>query len=156
MLVITMTIPNDIAAKVLFKSDRTCVTCRIKSKPIQIHHIDGNNSNNDIDNLAVLCLDCHNETQIEGGFHRKLDDEQIILYRDDWYSIVSRDRINAELEKSANLPDNKIEYITTLIENFQENEEFEFLSYLYHKLGNYKLEINILIRHWQKVSQMEH
>lgn len=134
-----MTIPNDIAAKILFKSDRTCVVCRIKSKPIQIHHVDGNNSNDDINNLAVLCLDCHNETQIKGGFHRKLDDEQIILYRDDWYSIVSRDRINTELEKSANLIDNKIEYITTLIENFLEDEEFEFLSYLYHKLGNNKL-----------------
>lgn len=135
-----MVIPKDIAAKVLFISDRTCCVCRIKGKPIQIHHIDENDSNNDINNLAILCLDCHNETQIKGGFHRKLDADQIILYRDDWYSIVSRDRINTELEKSANLPSNKrIEYITTLIENFRENQEFEFVSYMYHNLGNYEL-----------------
>jgi len=123
-----MTIPKEIAAKLLFKSDRTCVICRNKGKPIQIHHIDDDNLNNDINNLVVLCLDCHNETQIKGGFHRKLDAEQIILYRDDWYSIISRDRINIELKKSEKLPsNNKIEYITALIENLRENEEFEFL-----------------------------
>ena len=135
-----MTIPKEIAAKVLFKSDRTCVICRNKGKPIQIHHADDDNLNNDINNLVVLCLDCHNETQIKGGFHRKLDAEQIILYRDDWYSIISRDRINIKLKKSENLPsNNKIEYITALIENFRENEEFEFLVHIYHDLGNYEL-----------------
>ena len=135
-----MTIQKDIAAKVLFNSDRTCVVCRNKGKPIQIHHIDEDNSNNDWNNLVVLCLDCHNETQIKGGFHRKLDSGQIILYRDDWYSIISRDRINAELKKSENLPSNKkIEHITALIENFRDNEEFEFLAYIYHDLGNHEL-----------------
>lgn len=87
-----MTVPKDIATKVLFLSNRVCCVCRIKGKPTQIHHIDGDDTNNDIKNLAVLCLNCHNETQIRGGFHRKLDPEQIILFRDDWYSIVSTQR----------------------------------------------------------------
>lgn len=87
-----MAVPEDIAAKVQFFSDRTCCVCREKGKPVQIHHIDGDETNNDDSNLAVLCLDCHHETQIRGGFARKLDAEQIKLYRDNWYSIVSSKR----------------------------------------------------------------
>lgn len=87
-----LSIPPEIAAKVLFLSDRTCCVCRRKGKPIQIHHIDGNPTNSDINNLAVLCLDCHNETQISGGFHRKLDAEQVRLYQDDWLNLVARER----------------------------------------------------------------
>jgi hypothetical protein len=87
-----MSVPNDIAAKVLFLSDRTCCVCRTKGKKVQIHHIDGDDKNNDLNNLAVLCVDCHLETQIRGGFYRKLNAEQIKLYRNDWYSIVMSKR----------------------------------------------------------------
>jgi len=85
-------IPPDVAAKVHFQSDRTCCVCRVKGKPVQIHHIDDDKSNNDIKNLAVLCFDCHTQTQVSGGFHRKLDAEQVILYRNDWDSLVARER----------------------------------------------------------------
>jgi hypothetical protein len=81
-------IPEDIAAQVQFLSDRTCCVCRKPGKPIQIHHIDENPSNNALDNLAVMCLACHDLTQIRGGFGRKLDAAQVKLYRDDWYRIV--------------------------------------------------------------------
>ena len=30
--------------------------------PLEIHHLDGNNMNNDIDNLQLLCLNCHAQT----------------------------------------------------------------------------------------------
>lgn len=46
--------------------------------------------NNARANLAVLCLDCHRETQIQGGFDRKLDAAQITLFRDDWLSLVAQ------------------------------------------------------------------
>lgn len=85
-----MDIPKDIAAKALFLSDRTCCVCRIKGKPVQMHHIDENPSNNNISNLTVLCLDCHNETMIKGGFGRKLDAQQIVLYKNDWQDILSK------------------------------------------------------------------
>ncbi|BDC51056.1 hypothetical protein F183_A33720 [Bryobacterales bacterium F-183] len=59
---------------------------------MQIHHVDGNHENHSIDNLAVLCMDCHTETQIKGGFHRKLDAQQVVLYRNDWLDSVARKR----------------------------------------------------------------
>jgi hypothetical protein len=85
-------IPPDVAAKVQFLSNRTCCICRRQGKPVQIHHIDSDPTNNDISNLAVLCLDCHMQTMISGGFYRKLDANQVRLYRDDWLNIVEKQR----------------------------------------------------------------
>ena len=83
-------IPKDLKVDVLFASDRTCCVCRIKGKPTQIHHIDENPAHNVFENLAVLCFDCHNLTQIRGGFHNKLDAAQVLRYRDDWLNKVAK------------------------------------------------------------------
>ena len=93
-------IPKGIAARVLFLSNRTCCVCRREGKPVQIHHIDENPANNTISNLSVLCFDCHRETQIRGGFDRKLDSEQVILYRDDWYAVISQRRADAGCQET--------------------------------------------------------
>ena len=85
-------IPKEISAEILVRSDRTCCVCREKRKPIQIHHIDENPDNHEIDNLAILCLECHDETQISGGFGRKLDANQIKLFRDKWHEFVAQQR----------------------------------------------------------------
>lgn len=44
------------------------------NKPIslQIHHIDGNNSNNSIDNLQFLCPNCHAQTENYAGIKNRL------------------------------------------------------------------------------------
>lgn len=90
-------VPDELAAKVLFLADRTCCVCRDRNKRVQIHHIDDDPSNNDEVNLAVLCLgECHTETQLRGGFDRKLDQHQVILYRDDWNRIVALHRESHE------------------------------------------------------------
>jgi hypothetical protein len=85
-------IPEDVASEVMFLSNRTCCVCREKGKAVQIHHLDEDPSNNSKDNLAVLCLECHNQTQIRGGFGRKLNKPIIEKYRDDWYSKVKESR----------------------------------------------------------------
>ncbi len=85
-------IPSDIAARVLFRSDRICCVCRERGRPVQLHHVDENPTNHAEENLAVLCFDCHRDTQIRGGFDRKLDAHQITLYREDWYAAVDRRR----------------------------------------------------------------
>ena len=81
-------IPDDLRTKVLFEADRTCCVCRKRGKATQIHHIDGNRNHNVFENLAVLCLECHNETQIEGGFGRKLNTPLVTKYRDEWLQDV--------------------------------------------------------------------
>jgi hypothetical protein len=89
-------VPVDIADEVLFRSDRTCCHCQERGKSIQIHHIDGNPENHHADNLAVLCLECHHQTQISGGFGRKLKPSLIVKYRDDWYGRVRKRREDAD------------------------------------------------------------
>jgi hypothetical protein len=39
-------------------------------------------------NLAVLCLLCHDDTQIRGGFSRKLNAGLVRMYRDSWNAAV--------------------------------------------------------------------
>jgi hypothetical protein len=70
-------IPKVDAARVLFESDRTCCVCRASGKKVQIHHIDDDPSNNSFTNLAILCLECHGDTQTSGGFGRHLEAEQV-------------------------------------------------------------------------------
>ena len=94
-------IPGDLAADVMFSSDRTCCVCRERGKLIQIHHIDENPSNNVFENLSVLCLECHDGTQIKGGFGRKLNSSLVIKYRDEWLKrVIARRKISDELAVS--------------------------------------------------------
>ena len=51
----------------LDKANHTCEICKIshwmgKEIALEIHHVDGNNKNNDQSNLQVLCLNCHGQT----------------------------------------------------------------------------------------------
>ena len=90
-----ISIPHDLAADVLFAADRTCCICNVRGKFVQIHHIDSNPSNNTFENLAVLCLQCHNETEIKGGFGRKLNSGVVTKYRDEWLKTVTFRRNSA-------------------------------------------------------------
>ena len=118
---IRVPIPDDIAAEILFLSDRTCCVCNIRGKQVQIHHIDENPSNNNIENLSVLCFDCHDQTMIKGGFGRKLDANQIIKYRTDWL-----DRVKSRKEKADEIA--SIQTVTgsteTVLVNYIDNEDF--------------------------------
>ena len=88
-------IPEDLAADVMLAADRTCCVCRDNRKEVQIHHIDGDPSNNTEENLAVLCFEHHNETQIKGGFGRKLSPALVTRYRDRWLKDVEWRRAEA-------------------------------------------------------------
>src|SRR5208282_3584901 len=61
-------VPDDVYAEVMFQHDRTCCVCGEQGLAVQIHHIDDNPGNHAINNLAVLCLEHHNQTQTRGGF----------------------------------------------------------------------------------------
>src|ERR1700730_8066027 len=97
-------IPAADAAKVLFSSDRTCCVCRNEGRKEQIHHIDDNPSNNVISNLAVLCLECHGEAQVTGCCGRRLDAEQVTLYRADWHSMVASRRVQSYRDARDQIP----------------------------------------------------
>lgn len=91
-----ISIPSDIATEVLFVSDNTCCVCRERGKTIQVHHIDEEPANNTQGNLAVLCLECHNKTQIRGGFGRQLTDAVVKRFRNEWLIRVAQRRDEAD------------------------------------------------------------
>lgn len=135
-------IPDVVAAEVLFRADRTCCVCRVRSKPVQIHHIDDDPSNNDPSNLSVLCFDCHRETQIRGGFDRKLDADQVRLYRDDWNRIIDDIRATSltssptEKDESSEV---QLEIATTIAEIYREEGDWTDLAIHYYQIGNNEL-----------------
>ena len=84
-------IMNKTHAQILFNCDRTCCVCHVRTrKHVQVHHIDSDNANDSYQNLAVLCLECHNDTMLKGGFGRKLSPTEVAMYRNDWVSQISR------------------------------------------------------------------
>ena len=85
-------VPVDTVAQLQLLSDRTCCVCRVPRIAMQTHHIDGNPSNHRIENLALLCLECHNNTLIKGGFGRHLNAEVVALYRNQWHENVAMRR----------------------------------------------------------------
>jgi hypothetical protein len=89
-------VPDDISAEVMFRHDRTCCVCRERGLAVQIHHIDEDPANHAITNLAVLCLEHHEQTQLRGGFAKKLKAADITRYRDDWLRRVCDRRDRAD------------------------------------------------------------
>jgi hypothetical protein len=120
-------IPDDIAAEILFLSDRTCCVCNTRGKPIQIHHIDENPANNLIENLAVLCLDCHDLTMIKGGFGRKLDANQIFRYRVEWLGRVKGRKEKADKIASIQTVNSSTKPVIVNTESVE--TDYDFLNY---------------------------
>ena len=88
-------IPDEIAADVIFKSNRECVICNNHKRGDHIHHIDGDNSNCKFENLAYLCFECHSEATVTNNLRRKLSSKIIVKYRDLKYKIISTERENS-------------------------------------------------------------
>jgi len=55
------------------KAKGICSKCMQKSDRLECHHIDFNRSNNDIDNLVILCPSCHKKAHYVNGRKRKGD-----------------------------------------------------------------------------------
>lgn len=94
------TIPDDLAARVMFAADRTCCVCKNSQRKVQIHHIDEDPSHNAFENLAVLCNDCHSDAHTTHAFARNLRAEVIRLYNEAW-----RATVKARLEPSGTEPE---------------------------------------------------
>jgi len=98
-----LSIPQNIADKIMFSNDHTCCICRIKGKHVQIHHIDGDNSNNNMGNLAILCLECHSKVTSNQGFGRSYTGGEVKRYKRTWEFIVRKTLIGKEERKKASL-----------------------------------------------------
>ena len=70
-----------------FKRERKCEVCGNTEWnndliPLQVHHIDGNHYNNNIDNLQIICPNCHAQTDSYCGRNidkkKNITDEELV------------------------------------------------------------------------------
>lgn len=83
---------RELSAQLLHASDLTCCVCRRAGQALQLHHLNGDRSDDSPDNFAVLCLNCHDRTQLRGGFGRHLSEYLVRIFRDEWVGIVAERR----------------------------------------------------------------
>ena len=89
-------LPVAIEEETLFNADHTCCICREKNKDVVIHHIDGNRTNNDLDNLAVVCLDCHSRVTGVRGLGKSFKQGEVRRYKRSWDKQI---RVSREVKK---------------------------------------------------------
>ena len=82
------TISARVEAAVLFNNDHTCCICRQRWKDVQIHHIDGDRTNNAASNFAVLCLNCHSVVTGTRGLGKRYSVLEVSRYKRNWESLV--------------------------------------------------------------------
>ncbi len=93
-------IPSSIADQVMFSNKRTCCVCQEKGKHVQLHHIDGNPSNNNPNNLAVLCLDCHSQVTGSHGLGRSYTTGEVRMYKHSWeQQVLTSRRVHRSVAK---------------------------------------------------------
>lgn len=88
-------IPDSLRSTMLIWSKRHCGFC---GKPcttnVEIHHIDGDHTNNDPDNLIPVCFDCHGELPRYSERHpkgTKYRESEIRARRDQIYEMHTRE-----------------------------------------------------------------
>ena len=130
-----MPLPKKIENEILFRNRNVCCICR-KSN-IQIHHIDGNSSNNKLSNLCVLCIEHHAQASAKGLMTKGLNSSLLRKYKNDWENFIFRER-KIVVPKTTNL--REIEHIKFEIKkiiynfpNLKTKEEVDkSLNSLYH------------------------
>jgi len=90
-----MSISEKLKNKLFVEAGNSCAIC---GKPyVQIHHIDGNENNNNEDNLIVLCANHHAEAEMSKkgrGFTAILTPERLRLYKEKQkQELIYRERI---------------------------------------------------------------
>ena len=77
-------IPEKTRIELMAKANNRCCVCQTPF--FQIHHIDGDRSNNNPDNLAPLCPNCHDQADLKRQLSNRLTADRIIALRDRWYA----------------------------------------------------------------------
>lgn len=83
-------IPSKIEREILFRNEASCCVCGKNN--VQVHHIDGNCSNNNLKNLAVLCIEHHDQASSRSSMTKHLAASLIRKFKSDWEVRISNKR----------------------------------------------------------------
>ena len=79
-----------------------CRDVKNKKKVLQVHHIDENPGNNDIENLIPLCATCHLKIEVEARLHAPYHEKQIEMFQNQTYYTQMKKMRNIALVKFGN------------------------------------------------------
>lgn len=91
-----MSIPDNVAAKILVKSARHCCICRRFSPlQIQIHHIveQADGGTNDEDNLIPICILCHSSVHTKMHMTKGFSRAELKGHREAVYDMVEKGKL---------------------------------------------------------------
>jgi len=88
-------IPPQIEESVLVLSRRRCCLCYglnrdLGIKPGQIAHLDGRNDNNDLDNLAFMCFEHHDQYDSRTSQSKGLTPQEARRFRKELHEVIER------------------------------------------------------------------
>lgn len=85
--------------EIISKCNNRCCICQTPF--IQIHHIDGDPSNNDFNNLAPLCPNCHDQTGLDRPLSMRLIPDRIKKLRDMWFRYCEKRKEGSNVSANA-------------------------------------------------------
>jgi len=146
-------IPTETVNKLLYESKRTCCICRDESRSVIIHHIEEwhINHNHNEENLAVLCLQHHDEAHTQRKLSLNLSPKSILDSKKRWIEEVKSSDRKVILDLVSNPNYSHWDYFNhnhifgLYIQNNISNDNFRATSQLMHlnlinDLGTFSLE----------------
>jgi len=103
--------------EIMSKANNRCCVCQTPF--FQIHHLDGDPSNNDPDNLAPLCPNCHDQADLKRPLSNRLTADRIRALRDRWYAYCEARKAGSNVSANAILR----------MKNFQRSMGFADISW---------------------------
>ena len=94
-----ITLKESLRLEIIAKCNNRCCICQTPF--IIIHHIDGDPSNNDPDNLAPLCPNCHSQAHSTSQLTTNLTSSRIKLLRDKWFEYCEKRKEGANISPHA-------------------------------------------------------
>jgi hypothetical protein len=77
-------VPGGLTDRLMAANRHTCCICREPRHPVEKHHIDDDPSNNQWNNLAVLCRNCHGVVTVKGSLGARYTPGEVLRYKLDW------------------------------------------------------------------------
>ena len=81
------------------KCGKDCRNSKNSKSVLQVHHIDENPGNNDLENLIPLCATCHLKIEKEARLHAPYNETQLELFENQSYMQQMKNMRQTALEK---------------------------------------------------------
>ena len=79
---------------------KDCRNSKNAESVLQVHHIDENPGNNDLENLIPLCASCHLKIEKEARLHAPYNETQLELFENQSYMQQMKNMRQSALEKN--------------------------------------------------------